>query len=105
MEDTSKLRAHSTSLINIAIIKGKQLQARTFQCFKEAGLAALTKPRGVLAPVMYRAENRATNFKSGTLQLQELIPNVTRMLKAKGAELCQNASGVVNEQKTFCSHQ
>ena len=66
MEDTSKLRAHSTSLINIAIIKGKQLQTRTFQCFKEAGLAALTKPRAALAPVIYRAKNRATNFKTFT---------------------------------------
>ena len=27
------------------------------------------------------------------------------MLKAPGAELCQNACGVVNEQKIFCSHQ
>ena len=27
------------------------------------------------------------------------------MLKAPGAELCQNACGVVNEQKTFFSHQ
>ena len=31
--------------------------------------------------------------------------DVTRMLKATGAELCQNACGVVNEQKIFCSHQ
>ena len=29
----------------------------------------------------------------------------TRVLKAPGAELCQNAYGVVNEQKIFCSHQ
>ena len=28
-----------------------------------------------------------------------------RVLKAPGAELCQNACGVVNEQKIFCSHQ
>ena len=27
------------------------------------------------------------------------------MLKAPSAELCQNACGVVNEQKIFCSHQ
>ena len=27
------------------------------------------------------------------------------MLKASGAELCQNACGVVNKQKIFCSHQ
>ena len=27
------------------------------------------------------------------------------MLKAPGVELCQNACGVVNEQKIFCSHQ
>ena len=27
------------------------------------------------------------------------------MLKAPGAELYQNACGVVNEQKKFCSHQ
>ena len=26
-------------------------------------------------------------------------------IKAPGAELCQNACGVVNERKTFCSHQ
>ena len=31
--------------------------------------------------------------------------DVTRMLEATGAELCQNACGVVNEQKIFCSHQ
>ena len=31
--------------------------------------------------------------------------DVTRVLKAPGAELCQNACGVVNEQKIFCSHQ
>ena len=29
----------------------------------------------------------------------------TRVLKAPGAELCQNACGVVNEQKIFCFHQ
>ena len=28
-----------------------------------------------------------------------------RVLKAPGAELCQNAWGVVKEQKKFCSHQ
>ena len=27
------------------------------------------------------------------------------MLKAPGAERCQNSCGAVNEQKTFCSHQ
>ena len=27
------------------------------------------------------------------------------MLKAPGAELCQNVCGVVNKQKIFCSHQ
>ena len=27
------------------------------------------------------------------------------MLKAPGADLCQNACGVVNEQKVYCSHQ
>ena len=31
--------------------------------------------------------------------------DATRVLKAPGAELCQNAYGVVNEQKIFCSHQ
>ena len=31
--------------------------------------------------------------------------DVTRVLKGPGAELCQNASGVVNKQKIFCSHQ
>ena len=30
---------------------------------------------------------------------------VTRVLKAPGAELCQNACGIMNEQKIFCSHQ
>ena len=30
---------------------------------------------------------------------------VTIVLKASGAELCQNACGVVNKQKIFCSHQ
>ena len=35
----------------------------------------------------------------------EYITHITRVLKAAGAELCQNACGVVNEQKTFCSHQ
>ena len=29
--------------------------------------------------------------------------DVTRVLKAPGAELCENACGVVNEQKIFCS--
>ena len=28
-----------------------------------------------------------------------------RVLKAPGAELCQNDCGVVNEIKAFCSHQ
>ena len=31
--------------------------------------------------------------------------DVTRVLKAPGAELCQNACGVVDEQKIFCSYQ
>ena len=31
--------------------------------------------------------------------------DVTRVLKAPGAEICQNACGVVNEQKIFFSHQ
>ena len=31
--------------------------------------------------------------------------DVTRVLKVPGAELCQNAYGVVNKQKIFCSHQ
>ena len=31
--------------------------------------------------------------------------DVTRVLKGPGAELYQNACGVVNEQKIFCSHQ
>ena len=31
--------------------------------------------------------------------------DVTRVLKALGAELCQNGCVVVNEQKIFCSHQ
>ena len=31
--------------------------------------------------------------------------DVTKVLKAAGVELCQNACGVVNEQKVFCSHQ
>ena len=33
------------------------------------------------------------------------ITAVTRVPKAPGAEFCQNACGVVNEQKIFCSHQ
>ena len=36
---------------------------------------------------------------------QQRTTDVTRVLKARGAELCQNACGVVNEQKIFCSHQ
>ena len=31
--------------------------------------------------------------------------DVTKVLKAPGAELCLNTCGVVNQQKTFCSHQ
>ena len=31
--------------------------------------------------------------------------DVTRVLKAPGAELCLNTCGVVNQKKTFCSHQ
>ena len=31
--------------------------------------------------------------------------DVTRVVKALGAELCQSACGMVNEQKIFCSHQ
>ena len=31
--------------------------------------------------------------------------DVIGVLKAPGAELCQNACGVVNEQNIFCSHQ
>ena len=31
--------------------------------------------------------------------------DVTRVLKAPGAELCQNTCGVVNVQKIFCSYQ
>ena len=31
--------------------------------------------------------------------------DVTRVLKALGADLCQEACGVVNEQKKTCSHQ
>ena len=39
-------------------------------------------------------------------QVNELrTTDVTRVLKAPGTELCQNACGVVNEQKLFCSHQ
>ena len=39
-------------------------------------------------------------------QVNELrTTDVTRVLKAPGTELCQNACGVVNEQKIFCSHQ
>ena len=30
---------------------------------------------------------------------------LTRVLKAPGADLFRNACGVVNEQKIFCSHQ
>ena len=33
-----------------------------------------------------------------------LTSDVTRVLKAPGGELWQNACGVVNEQKSFCSH-
>ena len=36
---------------------------------------------------------------------EERTTDVTRVLKAPGSEFCQNAYGVVNEQKTFCSHQ
>ena len=40
------------------------------------------------------------------VQVNELrTTDVTRVLKAPGTELCQNACGVVNEQKIFCSHQ
>ena len=31
--------------------------------------------------------------------------DVIRVVKAPGVELCQNACGVLNEQKLFCSHQ
>ena len=31
--------------------------------------------------------------------------DVTRVLEASDAELCQNSCGVVNEQKIFCSYQ
>ena len=36
---------------------------------------------------------------------EQKTTDVTRVLKAPGAELCQNACGVVNEQKIFCSQQ
>ena len=36
---------------------------------------------------------------------EERTTDVTRVLKAPGAEHCQNFCGVVNEQKIFCSHQ
>ena len=36
---------------------------------------------------------------------QQRTTDVTRVPKAPGAELCQNACGVANEQKIFCSHQ
>ena len=36
---------------------------------------------------------------------EERTNDNTRVLKAPGAELCQNACGVVNEQKIFRSHQ
>ena len=36
---------------------------------------------------------------------EQRTTDVTRVPKAPGAELCQNACGVANEQKIFCSHQ
>ena len=36
---------------------------------------------------------------------EQRTTDVTRVLKAAGAELCQNACGVVNKQKILCSHR
>ena len=36
---------------------------------------------------------------------EQRTTDVTRVLKAPGAEFCQNACGMVNEQKILCSHQ
>ena len=36
---------------------------------------------------------------------EQRTTDVTRVVKASGPELCQNACGVVNKQKIFCSHQ
>ena len=38
-------------------------------------------------------------------QVTKWRTTVIRVLKAPGAELCQNAWGVVNKQKIFCFHQ
>ena len=36
---------------------------------------------------------------------EQRTTDITRSIKAPGAEFCRNACVVVNEQKTFCSHQ
>ena len=71
LEDISKLRAHSTSLINMAIIKRKQLQTCAWQCFKEGMLATLTKQKRKLATVVYKGMKRAPSFTRGSLELQK----------------------------------
>ena len=52
-------------------------------------------------------EARVSSFPAliGVARVNEYrTTDVTTVLKAPGAELCQNACGVVNEQKAFCSH-
>ena len=41
----------------------------------------------------------------GLTNREQRTSDVTRVLKAPVAELCQIACGVVNKQKIFCSHQ
>ena len=54
---------------------------------------------------IYRHVFRPSQDSSVWLGLTSRTTDVTRVLKAPGAELCQNACGVVNEQKIFCSNQ
>ena len=64
LEDTSKLRAHSTSLINIATIKGKQLRTCTCQCFKEAKLVTLTKLKKNISYSYVRNKEKGNNLQT-----------------------------------------
>ena len=64
--------------------------------------------RSVIKKHVFRPHTRVSSFPRliSVAQVNEQrTTNVTRVLKAPGAELCQNACDVAKKQKIFCSHQ
>ena len=62
---SSKLRAHSTSLINMVTVNGKQLQTRAYQCVKQGTLSSPAKRNKHYSNI--RKNKQSTKFRKRVL--------------------------------------